>query len=235
MRRASNRTVLFDAAGTLFDVRGSVGEAYARAARRHGLEVDGAELDREFARVFRTQRPLACAGLRGAALDAAERAWWRRVVGALFRERLDAAVFARCFEDLYAYFGRADAWRLFDDVVPELERLRFAGYRLAVVSNFDSRLDGVLGGLGIVGHFEAVIVSSRAGAAKPDPAIFRRALALLGAAPATAWHVGDAPAEDVAGARAAGMRAILVDRRDRNAACRARRVVSLGGLSRWIR
>jgi putative hydrolase of the HAD superfamily len=80
-----------------------------------------------------------------------------------------------------------------------------------VVSNFDSRLEGVLTGLGLADWFETVVVSSRAGAAKPSPVPFQQALAALGLSPAQAWHVGDSP-EDEAGARAAGLRCLIVRR-----------------------
>jgi putative hydrolase of the HAD superfamily len=56
-----------------------------------------------------------------------------------------------------------------------------------------------------------VVVSSRAGAAKPSPRPFQLALEALGATAAEAWHVGDSP-EDEAGARAAGLRCLLVRR-----------------------
>ena len=58
-----------------------------------------------------------------------------------------------------------------------------------------------------------MVTSAATGAAKPDPAIFRRALGLLGVEANAAVHVGDSLDKDIAGARDAGIRAILVARR----------------------
>jgi putative hydrolase of the HAD superfamily len=235
MARVSGEVVLFDAGGTLFEVRGSVGTVYARAASAHGLELDPSAVDSAFASVFRRQPPLAFGGLAGAALEVAERDWWRRVVADVFERRMDPTAFGRCFDDLWDYFGRPEAWRIFEDVAPELDRLRSAGYRLGVVSNFDSRLDRVLQGLGIAALFEHVAVSSRAGAAKPDPRIFRSALAAFSVGPRAAWHLGDVPGEDVEGARAAGVRPILLDRPRQGSPAQVARIGSLAELSGWIR
>ncbi|MGH2871266.1 MAG: HAD family hydrolase, partial [Solirubrobacteraceae bacterium] len=80
------------------------------------------------------------------------------------------------------------------------------------VSNWDVSLLEVLelAGLGVL--LDAVVSSAAVGAAKPAPAIFGHALALSGARPEHALHVGDSLAEDVAGARACGIEAVLLDR-----------------------
>ena len=90
-------------------------------------------------------------------------------------------------------------------VVPVLERLRGTRLRLGVVANWDCALPGHLERLGMDRFFDTVVTSARAGAAKPDPAIFRLALAELGVGPGRALHVGDDPVDEL-GARAAGMR-----------------------------
>src|SRR5205807_1475626 len=84
---------------------------------------------------------------------------------------------------------------------------------LAVVSNFDGRLPRVLASLGLRPLVDLVVHSTAAAAAKPDPAIFRAALSALGVAPSAALHAGDGPVADVEGARRAGLRAVLLDRR----------------------
>ena len=83
-----------------------------------------------------------------------------------------------------------------------VRRLQLRGLALCVVSNWDCGLAEQLEGLGL--HLP-VVTSAQAGAAKPDPAIFRLALERLGVEPGRALHVGDSP-EDETGARAAGMR-----------------------------
>jgi HAD superfamily hydrolase (TIGR01509 family) len=110
---------------------------------------------------------------------------------------------------------------LLPDALPALDALAAAGHRLAIVSNWDYDLPAELARLGIADRFEAVAVSAVLGVGKPRPEIFRHALDLLGVAPEEAVHCGDQPDQDCAGAHAAGVTAILVDRAGRfpRAAC----------------
>ena len=100
------------------------------------------------------------------------------------------------------------------DMVELARRLRAEGVRTAVVSNSEGRLAELLAEVGIAELFEHVVDSGRLGIEKPDPRIFAHTLALLGVAPDTpAVHVGDSWSADVAGALAAGWRAIWYGRR----------------------
>jgi putative hydrolase of the HAD superfamily len=203
--------LLLDAMGTLIGLRASVGSTYAAAAAAHGIQVPAAAIDAAFPAIYRQAPPLAFPGLTGPALERAERRWWG--------ERIDAALEAcgagpapqDLHHHLFERFADPALWRVYPDVLDPLRRWRRAGLRLAVVSNFDSRLDGLLRGLGLAELFELVLVSSRVGAAKPAPLPFERALAGLGLAPSQVWHVGDSP-EDGAGARAAGLPCLLLRR-----------------------
>jgi putative hydrolase of the HAD superfamily len=103
-------------------------------------------------------------------------------------------------------------FELLPDALPTLDALAARGLPLAVVSNWDHALPEVLDGLGIGGRFAVVATSAAAGAAKPDPAIFAGVLARLRVPAAEALHCGDSPRHDCAGARAAGIDAVLVDR-----------------------
>ncbi len=98
------------------------------------------------------------------------------------------------------------------DAVPALEALRADGARLVVVSNWDLSLHRALEHTGLAGLLDGAISSAEAGAAKPEPAIFIRALSLVGASAADAVMVGDTMATDVAGARAAGVAPVLLVR-----------------------
>jgi putative hydrolase of the HAD superfamily len=98
------------------------------------------------------------------------------------------------------------------DVAPALEGLRKRGLSLVAVSNWDYSLPRVLERCGLDGMLDGTITSAGAGARKPDPAIFAPALELAGCEPAEALHVGDTVDEDVAGAQAAGIRPLLIDR-----------------------
>jgi putative hydrolase of the HAD superfamily len=100
----------------------------------------------------------------------------------------------------------------YPDADPALAALRERGVRLVVVSNWDCSLPEVLEGCGLAGRLDGTVTSAETGARKPEPAIFARALELAGCRPEEALHVGDTPEEDVAGARAAGIRPLLLDR-----------------------
>jgi putative hydrolase of the HAD superfamily len=100
----------------------------------------------------------------------------------------------------------------YPDALEGLAELRSLGHRLVVVSNWDCSLPDWLGSTGLLELVDGVVTSAEVGAAKPDPKVFRRALSLAGVDGAGAVHVGDSIENDVAGARAAGIRAILVRR-----------------------
>jgi putative hydrolase of the HAD superfamily len=98
----------------------------------------------------------------------------------------------------------------FADALEALPRWRAAGRRVVVVSNWDVSLHVVLDRVGLGGQLDAIVTSAEAGARKPDVAIFDRALRLAGVPASEAVHVGDSVAEDVAGARRAGIEAVLL-------------------------
>ena len=100
----------------------------------------------------------------------------------------------------------------YPDAAPALRELRDRGEKLVAVSNWDCSLPAVLERCGLGELLDGAVSSAVAGARKPDPAIFEPALELAGCGPDEALHVGDTPEEDVEGARAAGIRALLIDR-----------------------
>lgn len=103
-------------------------------------------------------------------------------------------------------------FRPFPDALPALAGLRSRRLTLVCVSNWDVSLAEVLERCGLRGGIDAVVSSAAAGARKPDPAIFAPALELACCSPGEALHVGDTEAEDVAGARAAAIPCLLLDR-----------------------
>lgn len=101
----------------------------------------------------------------------------------------------------------------YPEVAGVLAELRSMGLKLAVVSNWDCTLRDTLGELGISGLIDAIVVSAEVGARKPAAAIFEAALEALHASPDRALCVGDSPETDIAGAQAAGIQPLLLDRR----------------------
>jgi putative hydrolase of the HAD superfamily len=102
--------------------------------------------------------------------------------------------------------------RAFPDARPTLRALRQQGMRVVVVSNWDSSLPEWIDRTGLSGLVDGAVSSAVVGHAKPSPHIFEAALELAGVAPEEALHVGDSLQGDVAGARAAGVRALLIVR-----------------------
>jgi len=100
----------------------------------------------------------------------------------------------------------------FPDVAPALRRLRALGLRIVVVSNWDASLHERLLQTGLTPLVDGAVASAELGSAKPGGAIFAHALELAGAPAEAALHAGDSPREDVEGALAAGLRAVLVAR-----------------------
>lgn len=193
-------------------VRGSVGTAYASVAAEHGVALDADDIEARFREVFGRMPPLCFPAGLEAELPALEREWWKRLVREVV-SGIEVPNFDVYFDHLFEYFANAQSWELYPDARTALETLEARDVRLGIVSNFDARLTRICEGLGIASFFDAVVMSSRAGHAKPDPRIFQIALKQIGVPPAEALHVGDSEDEDVRGAEAAGVRGLLVVRR----------------------
>jgi len=228
MGQMSLEAVFFDAVGALISPRPSVGRAYARVASRHGIAADPGALRRGFAAAWRQQAP-ARFGPPPDYLtdDRREKNWWRQTVALTFRNAGVPEPDEECFEDIFASFAEPGAWRVFDDAPPALEALRRRGLRVGIVSNFDSRLHAICRGLGLERLVDFVLPSAQVGHAKPSRQIFRAALARAGAAPDEALMVGDSRSDDPDGARAAGLHALLLDRKARHSGPAVVRSVAL--------
>lgn len=209
------KTIFFDAAGTLFSVRGSVGQVYSEEARRFGITGSGGtdwlEIEKRFVRVFAAREPMLFPDASSEELPELERHWWRGLVQETFGNLADTPRFAEFFDSLYELFGTARPWQLEPGCGCVLAELKQRGFELAVISNFDSRLPAILSALRIHDMFDHVFVSSLLKSAKPSPEIFRIALKTTGRESGECVHVGDNPRDDVRGAASVGMRGILYD------------------------
>jgi len=103
---------------------------------------------------------------------------------------------------------------LFPDVEPALKQLKARGLVLGLITNVDQDVSATCQELGLSRYLDSLVTSLDAGAAKPNPAIFAFALKRAGIKASEALHVGDQYQVDVAGARAAGIRPLLIDRDD---------------------
>ncbi|MDH3442472.1 MAG: HAD-IA family hydrolase [Deltaproteobacteria bacterium] len=221
------KSVLFDAAGTLIKTAKPVGESYSAIAETHGVQVAPGELAARFRTCFDRASPLAFPGVGAGAIRGMERNWWKELVRDVFSPFGAFAHFDACFDELFGYFARADSWKLYPEAVETLLSLRQRGLKLAVVSNFDSRLHNILDGLGAASWFDGVFVSSTVGYAKPDRRIFEFVLKAQRLTATNVLHVGDSITNDIAGAANAGVKGILVDRKGSHNSDGIPRVVNL--------
>jgi putative hydrolase of the HAD superfamily len=208
------RAVSFDLGGTLITASPSVGAIYASVCREHGLDLPVEACDRSFEAAW-ARRSAAVSGGRDrfSSFPGGEEAWWRGVILEVLGSCHVPAERAPAVESFRSAFASAGAWKVFEDVPATLDALRAAGYRLAILSNWDSRMPALLGRLDLLRRFDAVLCSALEGLEKPHPEFFGRIAAALGIPAAQTLHVGDLVREDYLGATRAGMKALWLDRR----------------------
>jgi putative hydrolase of the HAD superfamily len=134
--------------------------------------------------------------------------------------------------ELREYHQAHNLWETVpDDVVEALARFHRLGLKLVVVSNANGTVRAKLERLGLAAHFDHILDSQEEGVEKPDPRLFERALVRSGATRETTLHAGDLYEVDVVGARAAGLRVVLVDRASLYEGVDCPRVSDLGVLA----
>jgi HAD superfamily hydrolase (TIGR01549 family) len=202
------RAVLFDVDFTLCRPGPELSpERYARIAARHGLSLDIGRYDEA--------REAAALNLKRHPELLHDDAVWHRFTEEIFVAMGGAQEIAsECATEIEQSWEVSENFELFEDALPVLEELRSADLRIGLVSNGIRDLNE------FVAHHRLdvdVAIGSRAhGRVKPHPTIFQAALQRLDAAPSESVMVGDSVEEDIEGARALGMRAILIDREDRH-------------------
>jgi putative hydrolase of the HAD superfamily len=223
MKKSGIDTIFFDAADTLFYIQKGLGDTYAEVARRYGASPEPGEIKRAFSQAFGSAPPLAFGDVPQEERKVLEKEWWRTVVEDVYSEIGMFDEFDAHFDELFEVF-RGGAWILFPETVDVLESLKGKGYSLGIISNFDSRVYDVMKRLGIYNYFDVFVISSEAGHAKPSHSIFSLALDRAGRESREVVHVGDDLCNDFHGARALGIRALLLDREGEYA--------SAGGINR---
>jgi putative hydrolase of the HAD superfamily len=202
------RAVLFDATGTLIELRDEVGATYSRVAASYGVSLPARRLTDAFTRVLRHAPPRVFADETPDAAADLERAWWRERVRQTFRAADSTVRFADFdgfFDTLYEAFASAETWQLRRGAAQVLAALHDDGLALGVVSNFDHRLPRILDQLGIGAQLRVVALPHLHGAAKPDAALYRAALTRLDVTADECVYVGDDPENDGVGAKNAGL------------------------------
>lgn len=216
-------TIFFDAVGTLFGVKGSVGQIYGQIARRYGMERDPQELDRAFYQAFKAAPAPLFAAADPSQLIRLEREWWRQIVVQTFEQMVEQIVdqpeesgpfphFEAFFTEVFDLFATAQPWQIYDETFEILKALQDQGFKLGIISNFDTRLTAVLTALGLDPFFSTVTISTQTGWAKPQAQVFQIALHQAQISASEALHVGDSFSMDYRGAKQAGLWALWLDR-----------------------
>lgn len=205
---AELKAVLFDVDFTLARPGPELGpEGYVRAGERHGLRLEPTR--------YEAARDAALVDLRRhPELEHDDEIWFR------FTERIvrgmggDADPAYDCAVEITRGWERHENFDIYDDVPDALAALRADGLRIGLVSNSSRDVYDFARHHGL--DVDAGISSFYHGRTKPHASIFRAVLDLLGTEPAEAAMVGDTIADDIDGARALGMQAILLDRQGLN-------------------
>ena len=201
------RAVLFDVDFTIAKPGPDLGpEGYRRLGRRFGLELDPDRYGEARAHAVTTLE-------RHPELDHDEEVW------VLFTEQIirgmggNSGRAYECAREMTRAWEHAHNFQIFEDVLPTLAELRTHALKLGLVSNTGRDLQA------FVKHHEldvdAAVSSGTHGKTKPHPTIFEAALERLEVEAAVAVMVGDSIEDDVEGAKAVGMRGLLLDRENR--------------------
>lgn len=200
-------TVFLDLGNTLLAERHPRPALYAEEGRRQGLTVSAAQME-VCMRSALASLPREIDGAFRYSDD-----WFRAFQRRIFLDDLGlpSTRFEELSERIFARFEAADTFALFPGVHELLEALRARGLRLGLISNWSERLPRLLAALDLAQAFDFVLGSAQLRLEKPASAIFRKALDLARAEPATCLHAGDDLVCDARGALDSGIAAVLVD------------------------
>jgi putative hydrolase of the HAD superfamily len=201
------RAVFFDAVGTLLFPRAPVNRTYAEHACRHGADISEEQIRHAFRAAFARQEEVdAAAGWRTD--EVRERARWQAIVA----DVLPGADFGACFAGLWDWFGTPAAWVVPSDTEPILRSLADRGLIVGVASNFDSRLIPLVDAFPELAPVHGrCVISSLVGWRKPARQFFDALVEAAGCERGQVLYVGDDERNDLRGATAAELRAVLLD------------------------
>ncbi len=201
------KAVFFDAVGTLLVPEPPAADVYADVGRRHGSRLGLVEIARRFAAAFAREEEIDLAGALRTSEEREVRRW-RNIVAAVLDDVADPA---SCFHALYDHFARPAAWRCRADAARVLSTLAQRGCALGLASNYDHRLRSVIAGSTELYPLKHVVISSEVGWRKPAPQFFAHIVKTVQLSVEQILLVGDDVDNAYAGARGAGLQALLLD------------------------
>jgi putative hydrolase of the HAD superfamily len=205
--------IVFDAGGTLIDMRPTRTEVFADVLHASGFEIDPAKLEKAIGKADRTLDE-EFARLNGG--DDSE--FWKKFDTLVLKEIGFVGDVDHVYHELTEKFNgvmpKIETWVDYPETKGVLRYLRKRGFTLGVISNATELVNRVLDNLDLTMHFDFVIVSDEVGVNKPSAEIFMMAADKARTSPNRMLFIGDKLSTDVKGAVDAGMNAILVDRVD---------------------
>ncbi len=206
------RVIFLDVGSTLVKLNQGWQGVYHQVFQKAGFDLPLGEVESAVAQSWAAAAAQDASARRAPSLDA-DRAAQREIEESVM-ERLNIHPQGRdeLFWALISAFEDPATYTLYPDVLPTLERLKTAGVRLGIISNWSWHLPELCAALGLAPYFQAIVASARVGAAKPHPHIFQYALSRLEARPEECLHIGDSLSADVDGANGVGMEALWLVR-----------------------
>jgi len=207
------KAVFFDVGNTLIYAHPSVHEIYSNVTKEFGANVKPEQFEEQVIPIFHEfagklhTRPLCD--------DPSEKLLWHDITSEIQKRipELHSVKFQPWFERLYHVFGTKEAWRLFDDVMPTLAKLKAKNYICGVISNWDTRLRNILNEHLLDSIFDYIFISAEVGYRKPDPRIFEASLSESGHSPQEVLYIGDQYETDIAPSVQLGMKSLLISRK----------------------
>ena len=221
------RAVLLDALGTLVELQPPGPRLRVRLEELSGLDVGLEAAERGFAAEISHYLVHHMEGGDRESLERLRDDCAAVMHDALAVDGIERATVRRAMVESLEFASYADA-------APALRELRSLGMRLVVASNWDCSLPEWLEGAGLWELLDGAASSAVVGEPKPSPAVFHAALEIAGVGATEAVHVGDSLDNDIEGARAAGIRAVLVDRSGAPAPAGVETVRSLGEVASLV-
>jgi len=201
------RFVFFDAVGTVLHPFPSVSEIYRQVGVKYGCTEPLEALRLKVRSAFQSQEEQD-RDLRFATSERRERRRWIEIVAASLPEANDPE---ECFDELYGFFGKANAWKLDPRLTNWIDLLDRHGIGMGLASNFDHRLRALVAAFPLLGRFAPVVISSELGWRKPAAGFYEEVIRLGGGQAGEILFVGDHPEFDVARPKSHGMKAALID------------------------
>lgn len=230
MKYMNVKSILFDAADTLFYIKEGVGNTYANPAKKYGINPNPDDLKSSFSKHFPSAPPLAFNNVTNKQRKVLEKNWWYEVVKNVYTDIGMFHDFDNYFNDLFEVF-RTSAWELYPETIEVLKKIKANGFKIIVVSNFDSRVYDVCTNLGIIEYLDDFIISSEAGYAKPDIHIYNIALKRNDLLPDECIFIGDNYINDYIAPTSIGMKAILLNRNNENERYKVDKIQNLNEIS----